>query len=47
MVCHWHGAMDVHSTKESLPISELVAAGELARNIILLASGMQDASLAD
>ncbi len=41
------GAMDVHSTKESLPISELVAAGELARNIILLASGTQDASLAD
>lgn len=31
------GAMDVHSTKECLPISELVAAGELARDLILTA----------
>jgi len=29
------GASDVHSTAESLPISELVAAGELARDIIM------------
>ncbi len=32
------GARDVHSTKECLPISELVAAGgELARDLILAA----------
>lgn len=33
------GAKDVHSTAESLPISELVAAGELARCIILSGLG--------
>ena len=33
------GAKDVHSTAESLPISELVAAGKLARCIILAGLG--------